>query len=128
MYFLQSLLKITYVSFCFRCVDALPPTTDAAKLHIARAHLQAAIWRQADRTVPILPNPEDTGWMKTNTGYKPRFTTLETVPPQCRASTTCQCSVRGCYTAEGHCKCRTGDMICTILCRCQASLVCQNKQ
>jgi hypothetical protein len=34
---------------------SLPPTSDALKLHIERAHFQANVWKQANVVKPILP-------------------------------------------------------------------------
>ena len=45
-----------------RSPEALPPTSDAARWHIARAHFQAMVWRQAHETNPTLPLPESVGW------------------------------------------------------------------
>ena len=44
-----------------RSPEALPPTSDAARLHIRRAHFQAMVWKLANLTNPTLPLPETMG-------------------------------------------------------------------
>ena len=51
--------------FC-RSPEVLPPTSDAAWLHIRRAHFQAMIWKQAQLTNATLPLPETMGWSRLN--------------------------------------------------------------
>ena len=46
--------RATLFSRC-RSSEALPLTSDAARLHIRRAHFQAMIWKQAHLTNPTLP-------------------------------------------------------------------------
>jgi hypothetical protein len=36
--------------------ESLPPTSDALKLHIERAHFQANVWKQANVVKPVLPS------------------------------------------------------------------------
>ena len=55
--------KARVMLFCKgRLQEALPPTSDAVKLHIRRAHYQALIWKQANISTPALPQVTDTGW------------------------------------------------------------------
>ena len=49
-----------------RSPEALPPTSDAARLHNRRARFQAMIWKQAHVTNPTLPLPESMGWSRLN--------------------------------------------------------------
>jgi hypothetical protein len=42
--------------------ESLPPTSDALKLHIERAHFQASVWKQANVVKPVLPSPVTMGW------------------------------------------------------------------
>jgi hypothetical protein len=42
--------------------ESLPPTSDALKLHIERAHFQASVWKQANVVKPVLPFPITMGW------------------------------------------------------------------
>jgi hypothetical protein len=41
--------------------ELLPPTSDAVKHHIERAHYQSMVWRQADSSEPELPSPTSLG-------------------------------------------------------------------
>ena len=108
-----------------RSPEALPPTSDAARWHIARAHFQAMVWRQAHETDPTLPLPETMGWTKSDDGkLVPKLMTLAPVPESCTEMITCGCK-SGCSTnrcssrnvrlpCTGACKCRsTGDLNCT---------------
>ena len=47
--------RATLFSRC-RSPEALPPTSDAARWHIGRAHFQAMVWKQAHVTLPTLQN------------------------------------------------------------------------
>ena len=50
--------------FCIgRAHETLPPTSDAAKFHIMRAHYQASVWNQAHLPYPDLPPVTEMGWM-----------------------------------------------------------------
>ena len=65
--------------------EKLPPTNDALKFHVKRAHYQALIWRQADVKLPELPDVETMGWAKDNSGeLKPVLKSLEAVPDSCK--------------------------------------------
>lgn len=48
--------------------ESLPPTSDALKFHIERAHYQSMVWRQASRGTPVLPEPQNCGWTKDDNG------------------------------------------------------------
>ena len=41
--------------------ESLPPTSEALKLHIERAHVQASVWKQANGVKPVLPSPVTMG-------------------------------------------------------------------
>ena len=50
---------------------------DAARWHIASAHFQAMLWRQAHKTNPTLPLPETMGWTNSDDGkLVPKLMTL----------------------------------------------------
>ena len=96
-------------------LKVLPPTSDAFKLHVYRAHLQAAIWRYA-----ILPNPPDLpptqyGWnldAATQT-LEPSTLPLDVSPAPldvlqlikcgCAAANPCSTARCGCYAAHIRC-------------------------
>ena len=41
--------------------EALPPTSEALKLLIMRAHYQSMVWKQSNCSQPNLPSPTDSG-------------------------------------------------------------------
>ena len=45
-----------------KALEALPPTSDALRGHIERAHYQTLIWRQSDNPKPDVPPSTDFGW------------------------------------------------------------------
>ena len=55
-----------------RTLEMLPPTTDALKLHIARANYQAGIWIRADvAIIDIEVRPVDTNaWQEGTDGLE----------------------------------------------------------
>ena len=67
--------RTTLFSRC-RSPDALPSTSDAARLHSRRAHVQAMIWKQAHLTNPTFPLPETMGYEK----LVPKLMSLVPVP------------------------------------------------
>ena len=71
--------RTTLFSRC-RSPEALPPTSDAAQLHIRRAHFQAMIRKQAHLTNPTLPLPETMGWSRLNDKLVPKLMSLAPVP------------------------------------------------
>ena len=59
--------KARVVMFCKgRSQESLPPTSDAALLHVKRAHYQFMVWVQAHLACPVLPTVTDMGWMDDN--------------------------------------------------------------
>ena len=58
-------IRTTLFSRC-RSPEALPPTSDAARLRNRRVRFQAMIWKQAHVTNPTLPLPESMGWSRLN--------------------------------------------------------------
>ena len=42
--------------------EKLPPTSDAFRYHVMRAHYQSMVWKQTNIVVQRLPKPEDIGW------------------------------------------------------------------
>ncbi|KAK3917997.1 LexA repressor [Frankliniella fusca] len=96
--------------------ELLPPTSDAARLHILRATYQAAVWLKADTARPDLPDPCQHGW-RLEENYTPVYTTLPAVPETCTQLLSCGCR-SACSTRL--CKCRREEEVCTKLCKCQA--------
>ena len=54
--------KAGVVMFCKgRSQESLPPTSDAALLHIKHAHYQSVVWMQAHLACLVLPTVSDMG-------------------------------------------------------------------
>ena len=104
-------------------LEALPPTTEAAEMNIARAHLQTAIWRFAEHPDPPLLNPEMYGWRHDGTSLTPITLppNVQQAPDQLLKLIKCTCdSAQSCKSKR--CGCNSADMACTDFCACQATL------
>jgi hypothetical protein len=98
-----------------KALEALPPTSDALRGHIERAHYQTLIWRQSDNPKPDVPPSTDFGW-KVESGYLvAKLSTLPPVPKACTDIVQCSCS-KGCTTLS--CSCRKGKLNCAGACKC----------
>ena len=108
---------------------SLPPTTEAFHQHVLRAHLQAAIWRNALCEPPDL-NPEDFGWVMDSNGKLepvPLPANVPLVPESVKKIIKCGCSsLEPCSTAR--CSCTSAGISCSTFCACQASDSCRNPQ
>lgn len=107
--------RATLFSRC-RGPEALPPTSDAAQWHIRRAHYQALVWRQANKTNPILPPIEEMGWDVINGHLEPKLMSVAAIPKSCSLMVTCRCKC-GCNTSK--CSCRSAGLLCTGGCKCR---------
>jgi hypothetical protein len=52
-------------------LECLPPTDEAFKENVARAHYQIAVWRYADQSNPPQLEPVDHGWQKVGIALSP---------------------------------------------------------
>ena len=95
--------------------DNLPPTSDALKFHIQRAHHQALVWHQACVVNMNIPDPTQLGWNLIDGVYKPILLSLPAVPDQCLELLSCNCKT-GCRTMR--CGCRRNKLNCTQFCKC----------
>lgn len=110
--------------FCSgRSQESLPPTSDAARFHIMRAHYQASIWSQAHRPHPVLPPVTEMGWVELNGTLVPRLLSLPPIPKACKNIMTCAC-LKGCLSQR--CSCRRSGMQCMESCSCHKLSSCQN--
>ena len=105
--------------------EALPPTSDALKFHILRAHYQALIWKLAHIPKPNIPAPDHYGWKRETHSLTPILTSLNAIPQECLEFVSCQCQ-KGCQTMC--CKCRKAKLHCTAVCKCSNSqdIICIN--
>ena len=108
-----------------RSPEALPLTSDAARLHIRRAHFQAMIWKQAHLTTPTLPLPETMDWSILNDMLVPKLISLAHVPESCDEMVNCGCK-SGCKTMK--CSRRNVGIPCIGACKCRGTkdVRCQN--
>ena len=103
--------------------ESLPPTSDALKFHIERAHYQAMVWRQAVRKDPKLPSPDGHGWTLQGGKLVPQLTSRPSVPDSCAELVSCGC-MKNCGTQR--CSCRKSNLPCTGACKCSNSEGCRN--
>ena len=96
--------------------DSLPPTSDALKLHISRAHYQTSVWLNATVPSPEGIDPETCGWERDpySNHLKPKLSVLEPIPKVC--TELLQCGCKTCATRR--CKCRSNKIPCLPSCRC----------
>jgi hypothetical protein len=109
--------------------QALPPTRDALQLHIKRSQYRASVWKQASCQYPILPNPDEMGWVKVDgKELVPHLMTLDPIPKACKEIISCSCK-SGCTTLR--CGCKRPKLFCTSICGCAVNSnennCCKNK-
>ena len=102
-------------------LENLPPTADALKQHILRAHFQAAVWRSANIPQPDIPVPTDSGWSLVQDSLLPVLTTANAVTTEYTPLLTCRCT--NCATSK--CSCRSKFLRCIAACQCSEHL-CHN--
>ena len=77
-------VSMTLFSRMSRNNENIPPTVAAVDEHVKRAVHQAAhIWDQSLQLQPLVPNPTDWGWERTNDIYQPGWTTLLVAEQAC---------------------------------------------
>ena len=106
--------------------ESMPPSSDAAQLHIQRANYQSLVWREACHPKPVIPSPTDSGWKLTDGLLKPVLTTLPPIPKACKDIVSCNCT-NGCVS--NRCSCKKWGLQCTEACKCSDSetVECKNK-
>jgi len=112
--------------FCkIKSPEALPPTTDALKYHVQRAHYQSLVWKQATNPHQVLPSPETIGWTMDEGQLSPKLSSLAPIPKSCKDIVSCGCT-KGCTSLN--CTCRKSKLVCTGACKCaDSSIMCKNK-
>ena len=89
--------------FCkCKAQESLPPTSDAVKLHIQRAHFQALIWNSAFDARPQLPDPTTHTWNLDCGKLVPMLMTLPAMPEMCKEIIACGC-LKGCLLQRCSC-------------------------
>ena len=110
-------------------VDLLPPTFGAWKehIHVLGAHCQAAVcllWEQDLILQPTMLDPLKLGWIKEDRGLVPMLSKVSPAPQSVVELVHCNCGTSSpTYTnncATGRCSCKSKNLVCTELCRCEA--------
>lgn len=109
--------RVTVFCKC-KSTESLPPTSDATRYHIQRAHFQSLIWLQAVKPKPLLPSPTDMGWKLVDEKLVPTLGSLPPIPESCKTIISCGCK-KGCTSST--CSCRKGKLKCTGACMCADS-------
>ncbi|CAG9817924.1 unnamed protein product [Phaedon cochleariae] len=94
--------------------EALPPTSDALRLHLLRCHYQVNVWENVHHVRPEVMDNESYGWRLHQDEYNPILMTLEPVPKACTDILTCNCLSHHCLTTM--CTCKKNGLTCTKLC------------
>lgn len=97
--------------------ELLPPSSDAVRNHIRRAHLQTLVWLQTTLQRPSLPPASEMGSELKDGSMSPVLLSLPTVPESCMQFVTCGCTTR---CASQRCKCWKLELPYTGSCKCFA--------
>jgi len=108
---------------------SLPPTTEAFKQNVLRAHLQMAIWRHSLNADPPDLDPTSYGWSKDEASASLSPTTVQDgvtlAPEQLLKLIRCSCkSDNACKSSR--CSCTGANLPCSVFCICQSRLQCNN--
>lgn len=98
-----------------RQLESVPPTEAALLQHVKRAILQGGyIWSQWSALQPNLPDPEQWGWKRSDSGYTPLWSVLPELSKHCQELVRCGCK----SLCTNMCKCAGLFLACTALCAC----------
>ena len=110
-------------------LKTLPPTTEAFRQHVLRAHLQAAIWRAALKADPPDLSPVDFVWSldQATKCFDPIHlpSNIKAAPADVLEMTRCGCvSEKAC--SNSRCGCYSAHLPCSIFCACHGDTNCHN--
>lgn len=94
--------------------ERLPPTSNALHFHMLRCWYQVQVWRQANISRPLLPDPLKSGWKIDKGHFIPILMTKDPMPSMCHELVTCKCK-SGC---NRRCGCKAKNLPCTAACDC----------
>lgn len=106
--------------------ERLPPTQAALDQAILRAHFQMMVWNKDNVPNPVLPSPNNYGWVMENDEWVPVMTTLEPAPKAIIQLVKCACAKSRC--SSNRCQCRKAGLFCTDMCECSEDSDCENQQ
>ncbi|GBN88559.1 hypothetical protein AVEN_199207-1 [Araneus ventricosus] len=118
----QNLDELRYHSFVKAAAKTkfnlarLPPTTDAAQLHVMRSYHQVQTWLGNEK------DPLKWGWMHTPSGLFPKKSEKDPAPESLLQCISCTCK-KGCTNA---CGCRKVGLHCFLLCKHCIGQSCEN--
>ena len=108
----------------------LPPTQSVFELHVARAHLQAAIWKGSLKQSPPDLDPLSHGWSNgpEHIGMVPLAIpySVSPVPEEILKMIKCGCSSMS-RCSSMRCSCSSARLSCSLFCSCHADESCINK-
>ena len=110
-------------------LKSIPPTSEAFRENVLRAHAQIGVWKSALHPDPPSFDPTEYGWSRDKPS---KFLTPRTLladvplaPPEVLELLRCGCSTdEPCSTQR--CGCHTGHLPCTFFCACHAESHSQN--
>lgn len=110
-------------------IKSLPPTDEALRNHLMRAHLQAMTWNCADEDDPPLVDKSKYGWQLEDGVYHPTQSNRAPAPSELLKIVACGCSVNkeNLACTRGSCSCKSAGISCTTFCKCEAHEACQNE-
>ena len=107
--------------------ESLPPTRDALRLAILRAHYQYMIWANDIISNPLIPSSCECGWKWEEDKWIEVMMTKPPAPEAVLSLVKCNCDKTKC--ANNHCSCRKVKLNCTELCGCAAEEEnCENRE
>lgn len=105
-------------------LESLPPTKDALKYAILRAHYQAIIWKNDQMTHANISSPMEHGWCMSDGRLEVVTTTRPPASDSVIHLIKCGCASTNCVARQW--KCRNAGLKCTDLCKCSGD-ECQHK-
>lgn len=111
-------------------LKSLPPTSEAFKENVLRAHIQVAVWKSAREQDPPSLDPTKYGWSREETTKTLTPRTLPPdvalAPPEVLEMLRCGCSSdEPCSSLR--CGCHSGKLPCTFFCACRGDpALCNN--
>ncbi len=110
-------------------LKSLPPTVEAFRETVKRAHFQACIWKAALQQDPPELDPLEFGWASEGPSgaYCPVSlpSKVEVAPSDILKLINCSCSSdRPCFWQR--CSCLSAQLACSLFCKCEGSSTCCN--
>ena len=97
--------------------DAMPPGSDALKMHSYRAAYQGGrVWGSTLLPKMNSPSPKDWGWVELPGMWAPKYVTQATISAKLTPLQTCGCRTK---CVSGKCTCADLKIQCLQLCKCE---------